>query len=91
MPAARSAGTPEKPRPERWVLPRREEWESIQPQFILPPRYATHEEAVARVYGLTDVRDAGLVKGAKATWNWLADLFKGPPAVSAAGGGAALQ
>jgi hypothetical protein len=47
--------------------------------FILPPRYMTHEEAVARVYGFDGVRDIGLLKGMKAMWNWLRNLVAGRP------------
>jgi hypothetical protein len=42
--------------------------------FILPPRFMTHEEAVARVYGIDGVRDVGLLKGMTAMWNWLKGL-----------------
>lgn len=40
-------------------------------QFILPPRYQTHEDAVGRVYGISDVRDVGLLKNMKTAWSWL--------------------
>ena len=43
--------------------------------FSMPPRYHKHEEEVARIYGITDVRDIGLLKGFKAIWNWLEGLF----------------
>lgn len=39
--------------------------------FVLPPRYQSHEVAVARVYGITDVRDVGLLKNVKSAWSWL--------------------
>ncbi len=43
--------------------------------FALPPRFRTHEEAVARAYQLPEVRDIGLRRGVKAVWNWLKGLF----------------
>jgi hypothetical protein len=49
----------------------REEKDRAPVIFILAPRYQTHEEAVARVYGLEGVRDVGLLKGFKAAWNWM--------------------
>ena len=49
--------------------------------FIFPPRYLTHEDALARVYGLTAVRDIGVLKGLKATWNWVRALFGLRPSV----------
>jgi hypothetical protein len=39
--------------------------------FILPPRYMTHEFAVARAYGCSTVRDVGVLKGLKAVWAWI--------------------
>jgi hypothetical protein len=44
--------------------------------FTFPPRYLTHEDALARVYGLKEVRDIGLLKGMKAAWKWCKGLFK---------------
>jgi hypothetical protein len=41
--------------------------------FTLPPRYHGHEEALARVYGLSGVRPIGLHK----TWSELRGLFGG--------------
>lgn len=38
--------------------------------FALPPRYRGHEEAVARIYGVQEIRDVGLLKGLKAIWRW---------------------
>ena len=45
--------------------------------FVLPPRYRTHEETLARLCGLAEVRDVGLLKGFKAAWHWLRSLFGG--------------
>lgn len=50
------------------------EGERARTMFTLPPRYRTHEEAVAKVYGLAGVEDVGIVKGLKAVWNWLKEL-----------------
>jgi hypothetical protein len=38
--------------------------------LAMPPRYKTHEEEIARIYSITDVRDTGLLKGIKAIWRW---------------------
>jgi hypothetical protein len=43
--------------------------------FILPPRYKEHEEAVARAYGIAEIRDVGLRKGIKGTWAWFRRLL----------------
>jgi hypothetical protein len=43
--------------------------------LTLPPRYRTHEAEVSRIYQLSEVQDAGLVKGFKAVWGWLKGLF----------------
>ena len=43
--------------------------------LTLPPRYRTHEEIVARIYSIEEVRDTGLLRGFKAIWNWLKRLF----------------
>jgi len=45
--------------------------------LILPPRYKSHEDAVATAYGIAEVRDVGLLKGFKAIWRWLKTLFGG--------------
>ena len=42
--------------------------------FILPPRYLTHEESLARAYDFDGVRDIGVLKGMKAMWKWLRGL-----------------
>jgi hypothetical protein len=44
--------------------------EKVKSLFVMPPRYKNHEQEVARVYGITDVRDTGLLKGVKAIWRW---------------------
>ena len=50
----------------------RQEGEETQTYFLLPPRYSTHEESLARVYQMSGgVRDVGLLKGFKALWAWL--------------------
>jgi hypothetical protein len=50
----------------------RQEGEETQTYFLLPPRYSTHEEALARVYKMSGgVRDVGLLKGFKALWAWI--------------------
>ncbi|MCS7048142.1 MAG: hypothetical protein NZ483_02445, partial [Verrucomicrobiae bacterium] len=38
--------------------------------FALPPRYRGHEETVAHIYGIQEIRDVGLLKGLKAIWRW---------------------
>lgn len=45
--------------------------------FVMPPRYMTHEEELARAYSLGEVRDVGLLKGFKAIWRWLKNLVSG--------------
>lgn len=52
--------------------------EALLPQFVLPPRYQTHEEAVGKVYGITEVRDVGLLKNLKSAWAWLKSAFGVP-------------
>ncbi len=49
----------------------------LAPVFIMTPRYMTHEEDLARAYGLGEVRDVGLLKGFKAIWRWLKNLVGG--------------
>ena len=39
--------------------------------MLLPPRYRGHEEALVAIYGLTDVRDAGL----RAAFRWLRETL----------------
>jgi len=57
--------------------------EEEKTMLVLPPRYRTHEAAIAEAYALMGVRDVGLLKGFKAIWNWLKGLF-GLRVVSAA-------
>jgi hypothetical protein len=35
--------------------------------LLLPPRYRSHEYELVAIYGLTDVRDTGLL----AAWQWV--------------------
>ncbi|MBN2508089.1 MAG: DUF3472 domain-containing protein [Verrucomicrobia bacterium] len=42
---------------------------------LLPPRYRTHERAVTESLGLGDVRDAAIVRGMRAVWQWLKALL----------------
>jgi hypothetical protein len=49
------------------------EGEKEKTMLSLPPRYRTHEEELARVYGLLGVRPIGLRK----MWRWLKSLFSG--------------
>ena len=57
----------------------RVEAERTNTLFTMPPRYRTHEEAVARVYGFGEVRDVGLLKGFKTTWTLVKNLFRSNP------------
>ncbi len=52
----------------------RVEGETSRALLSFPPRYASHEAALAKMYGIS-VRDVGLVKGFKAAWRWLKELF----------------
>ena len=58
---------------------RRAEGKESTAQLTLPPRYQTHEEEVARIYGLAPVEDVGLRKGFKAIWSWWRGLFGRKP------------
>jgi len=50
----------------------REDAGETQTYFLLPPRYSTHEDGLARAYQMSGgVRDAGLRKGFKALWAWI--------------------
>jgi hypothetical protein len=40
---------------------------ALKPAILLPPRYRTHEQEVASVYGLAGVRETGLL----AAFSWL--------------------
>jgi hypothetical protein len=55
----------------------RVESRGLVPTLLLPPRYRGHEEELVRIYGLTDVREAGL----RATWRWMRETlgFKAQP------------
>jgi len=44
--------------------------------ILLPPRYRSHEEQMARIYGLEGVRPIGLL----AAWAWVKSLFGGKKA-----------
>jgi hypothetical protein len=52
----------------------RVEGEETQTWFNFPPRYASHEAELGGIYGVP-VRDVGIIKGFKAAWRWLRDLF----------------
>lgn len=43
--------------------------------FVLPPRCKTHEEKLAAIYQFSGVEDVGLVKGLKAIWHFMKELF----------------
>ena len=49
--------------------------EPARPVLTLPPRYRTHEEELSSIYLLGGVHDVGVVKGFKAFWRWLKELF----------------
>jgi hypothetical protein len=49
--------------------------DSTPPVMTLPPRYRSHEEELSSIYVLAGVQDIGVVKGFKAFWNWLKELF----------------
>jgi hypothetical protein len=54
------------------------EGEKAKSLLTMPPRYKKHEEEVAQVYSITDVRDTGMLKGIKAIWRWFTrNLFGG--------------
>jgi hypothetical protein len=38
--------------------------------LAMPPRYKQHEDEIAGIYGIPDVRDTGLLKGIRAIWRW---------------------
>jgi MFS family permease len=42
--------------------------------LVMPPRCVTHEERLARIYGV-EVVDVGVLKGAKALWSFVKRLF----------------
>jgi hypothetical protein len=49
--------------------------DSAPPVMTLPPRYRSHEEELSSIYLLAGVQDIGMVKGFKAFWSWLKELF----------------
>jgi hypothetical protein len=49
--------------------------DSAPPVMTLPPRFRSHEEELSSIYLLAGVQDIGAVKGFKAFWNWLKELF----------------
>ncbi len=59
------------------------EGEKTKVLLAMPPRYRTHEEEVAQIYGIRDIRDVGLLKGLKAIWNWLKGSTAQPAATPA--------
>lgn len=64
--------------------------EDAKQMLVMPPRYKKHEEAVARIYGLGEVRDTGLLKGIKSIWRWFTrDLFGAESKEAAAAAGTA--
>jgi hypothetical protein len=44
--------------------------EKTRTMLLLPPRYKDHEQELAGLYGITDIRDTGLLRGIKAFWRW---------------------
>jgi nitrate reductase NapE component len=55
--------------------------EKTRALLAMPPRYKGHEEEVAAVYGISTVRDVGLLKGLKAIWNWVTGKSAVEPAI----------
>jgi hypothetical protein len=49
--------------------------DSTPPVMTLPPRFRSHEEELSSIYTLAGVHDVGAVKGFKAFWSWLKELF----------------
>jgi hypothetical protein len=49
------------------------EGDSAKIALLLPPRYRSHEEQLASIYGFADVRPTGL----RAVWQWIKSLFGG--------------
>ena len=54
--------------------------------LLLPPRYLTHEEEMAQIYGLSEVQEVPVIRGFKAAWRWLKQLvgFRSKPAIATA-------
>jgi hypothetical protein len=56
--------------------------EDTKTMFNFPPRCNSHEAELGKIYNC-EVRDVGLIKGFKAAWRWLGDLFgMGQPAAT---------
>lgn len=47
--------------------------------LIFPPRFLTHEDALARTYAVKEVRDIGVLKGLRSAWKWCRGLFRSSP------------
>jgi hypothetical protein len=45
--------------------------DSARIALLLPPRYRSHEDELAAIYGMTEVRNTGLL----AAWQWFKSLF----------------
>ena len=58
-------------------MSKRAEGDKAPDVFDLPPRCNGHEGALARAYGLDEVRPIGL----RAAWAWLKSLFCAEPAL----------
>jgi MFS family permease len=63
-----------------------EEDDRLRTLFVMPPRFRTHEDAVARAYGFAEVRDIGLKRGLEAVKSWAREMFgaRRAPTASAA-------
>jgi len=59
------------------------EGEKTKVLLAMPPRYRNHEDEVAQIYDIRDIRDVGLLKGLKAIWNWLKGSTAQPAATPA--------
>ncbi|MFM1769995.1 MAG: hypothetical protein RJA22_2524 [Verrucomicrobiota bacterium] len=57
----------------------------IRTLMYVPPRFAGHEDELARAHGLAGVQDSGTLRGMKALWNWLRGWFTPLPAPAGAG------
>jgi hypothetical protein len=51
------------------------EGQSTRTILDLSPRYRTHEAELAKIYGLGEVRETGVIKGFKAVWKWFRGLL----------------
>src|SRR5262249_16328229 len=49
--------------------------QSARSTVVLPPRYLSHEEELARIYGLSEVQEVPVLRGFKAAWRWLKQLI----------------